>query len=327
MKHSIFFIYILIIFTVFSCKTTAEPIVYDKNLPEIRKELRGINLMIRQGEFNDAAKRLEQALILYPENKDFKTLQCFLLIEQNKKQEADELINRLISQMPTNALLYTAKGILEVKNTEYDKALESFEKSISLSNSTLSFPFFQKGLLYYQQKDYVNAGVAFFKAKQIEFRNPDYLFMYFLCQLYQTESLEPNIHLWKSVESKLDRIPAWYYPFYIQALYDINYKEDAGKLLEDALKENPEDLYLQLFECCIELDKIKDGKKVTNEDLGNKIKQLMTKLPCPQTADAWITWLELSSDARLAAECRKYIVLYSYSPLVQEWSKKMKNKD
>ena len=39
MKHSIF-IYILIIFTVFSCKTTAKPIVYDKNLPEIRKELR-----------------------------------------------------------------------------------------------------------------------------------------------------------------------------------------------------------------------------------------------------------------------------------------------
>ncbi len=326
MKHSIF-IYILIIFTVFSCKTTAKPIVYDKNLPEIRKELRGINLMMRQGEFTDAAKRLEQALILYPENKDFKTVQCFLLIEQGKKQEANDLINSLISQMPANALLYTAKGILEVKNAEYDNALESFEKSISLANSGLAFPFFQKGLLHYQQKDYENASVAFFKAKQIEFRNPDYLFMYFLCQLYLTKSLEPNIHLWKSVENKTEQLPAWYYPFYIQALYDIDYKEDAGKLLDEALKKNPNDLYLQLFDCCIELDEIKSGKTVANEDLGNKIKQLMTKLACPESADAWITWLELSSDARLLAECRKYILLYSYSPLAQEWSKKLKNKD
>ena len=86
-------------------------------------------------------------------------------------------------------------------------------------------------------------------------------------------------------------------------------------------------IFNQLFDCCIELDEIKSGKTVANEDLGNKIKQLVTKLACPESADAWITWLELSSDARLLAECRKYILLYSYSPLAQEWSKKLKNKD
>ena len=326
MKHFIFLINTIIIFTVFSCKTVS-PIVYDKNLPAIRKELRGINLMMQQGEFDDAAKRLEKALVLYPENKDLKTIRCFLLIEQGKTQEAKDLINILIAQMPENALLYAAEGILNVKNNESDKAMENFEKSISLSAGNMAFPWYQKGLLCYQQKDYENASNCFFKAKQIKFRNPDYQFFYFLTQLQITKNLEANIHLWKSVENKIEQIPSWYYSFYAQALYDIDYKEDAIKLLNEGQKAYPTDLYLQLFNCCIRLDECKDTNTIPSKDLGDEIKKILLKLPCPEAADTWITWLELSADARLATECRKYIALYSYSPLVQEWSRKMQNKD
>lgn len=319
-------IYIMIFFTVLSCKTI-EPIVYDKNLPKINKELFGINLMIRQGEFDDADKRLEQALILYPESKDLKISKCFLLIEQNKNREANELIDSFLLQMPENALLYTAKGILEVKNSKYNEALECFEKSIALSNSSLASPWFQKGLLFYRQSSYEKASECFFKAKQIDFRNPDFIFFYFLSQLYITKNLEANIHLWKSVENKIVEIPSWYYSFYTKALYDINYKEDAIKVMNEGLKKYPNDLYLQLFDCCVQLDNVKNEGTTPDAVLGNKIKQILFKLPCPEAADAWITWLDMSNDERLATECRKYIALYSYSPLIQFWSRKITNKD
>ena len=327
MKHSILFICTLLMFVVISCKTTAEPIVYDKNLSEIRKELRGINLMMRQGEFVDASKRLEKAMVLYPENRDLKTIHCFLLIEMGKNQEALDLISNLISQMPENALLYTALGMLNVKSQAFEQALENFEKSIYLSRSQLAFPWFQKGLFHYQQKDYEKSSECFFKAKQIEVRNPDLHFFYFLCQLYITKDLDANMHLWKLVESKIDEIPVLYYSFYIQALYDIGYKEDAIKLLREGLKKYPQDLYLRLFHCCICLDEIKETGDISDKMLGDEIRDILLKLPCPESADTWITWLELSGDVRLIAECRKYIVLYSYSPLVQKWSQKMQNKD
>lgn len=323
MKYSNF---IYIIFLAFlSCKTV-EPIVYDKNLPKINKELFGINLMIRQGEFDNAEKRLEQAMVLYPENKDLKTIKCFLLIEQNKDREANELIDSYLLQMPENALLYTAKGMLEVKNIEFDKALESFEKSISLSYN-LAFPWFQKGLVFYRQSNYEKASECFLKAKQLDFRNPDFIFLCFLSQLYITKNLEENIHLWKSAENKVSEIPAWYYSFYIKALYDINYKEDAIKLMNEGLKKYPNDLYLQLFDCNIQLDNAKNESSVPDELLGNKIRQILFKLPCPEAADTWITWLDMSNDARLAAECRKYTALYSYSPLTRFWSQKITDKD
>ena len=110
-------------------------------------------------------------------------------------------------------------------------------------------------------------------------------------------------------------------------MYDIDYKEDAIKLLNEGQKAYPTDLYLQLFNCCIRLDECKDTNTIPSKDLGDEIKKILLKLPCPEAADTWITWLELSADARLATECRKYIALYSYSPLVQEWSRKMQNKD
>ena len=327
MKHLILFICTLLMFAVISCKTTAEPIVYDKNLPEIRKELRGINLMMRQGELADASKRLEKATVLYPENRDLKTIRCFLLIEMGKNQEALDLINNLILQMPENALLYTALGMLNVKSLAFADALENFEKAIHLSRSQLAFPWFQKGLFHYQQKDYEKSSECFFKAKQIEVRNPDFHFFYFLSRLYITKNLDANMHLWKSTENKIDEIPVWYYSFYVQALYDIGYKEDAVKLLTDGLKKYPQDLYLRLFHCCIRLDEIKATGSISDETLGNEIRNVLSKLPCPEAADAWITWLELSGDVRLITECRKYIVVYSYSPLVQKWSQKMQNKD
>ena len=327
MKHLILFICTLLMFVVISCKTTAKPIVYDKNLPEIRKELMGINLMMRQGELADASKRLEKAIVLYPENRDLKTIRCFLLIEMGKNQEALDLINNLILQMPENALLYTALGMLNVKSLAFAEALENFEKSINLSHSRLAFPWFQKGLFHYQQKDYEKSSECFFKAKQIEARNPDFHFFYFLCQLYITKNLDANMHLWKSTENKIDEIPVWYYSFYVQALYDIGYKEDAVKLLTDGLKKYPQDLYLRLFHCCIRLDEIKETGSISDKMLGDEIRDVLLKLPCPEAADAWITWLELSGDARLVTECRKYMVVYSYSPLVQEWSQKMQNKD
>lgn len=319
-------VYIIILLTILSCKTI-EPIVYDKNLPKINKELFGINLMIRQGEFDDADKRLEQALVLYPENKDLKTVKCFLLIEQNKNREANELIDSFLSQMPENALLYTAKGMLEVKNSKFDKALEYFEKSITLSNSRLASPWFQKGLLFYRQSNYEKASECFFKAKQIDFRNPDFIFFYFLSQLYITKNLEANIHLWKSAENRIAEIPSWYYSFYTKALYDIDCKEDALKLMNEGLKKYPNDLYLQLFDCCVQLDDAKKKGTIPDAALGDKIRQILFKLPCPETADAWIIWLDMSNDERLAAECRKYTALYSYSPLTQFWSQKITNKD
>ena len=327
MKHLILFICTLLMFAVISCKTTAEPIVYDKNLPEIRKELRGINLMMRQGELADASKRLEKAMVLYPENRDLKTIRCFLLIEMGKNQEALDLINNLILQMPENALLYTALGMLNVKSLAFAEALENFEKAIHLSRSQLAFPWFQKGLFHYQQKDYEKSSECFFKAKQIEVRNPDFHFFYFLSRLYITKNLDANMHLWKSTENKIDEIPVWYYPFYVQALYDIDYEDDAIKLLTDGLKKYPQDLYLRLFHCCIRLDEIKETGSISDKMLGDEIRDVLLKLPCPEAADAWITWLELSGDARLVTECRKYMVVYSYSPLVQEWSQKMQNKD
>lgn len=324
MKYS-HFIYIIFL-TIMSCKTV-EPILYDKNLPKINKELSGINLMIRQGEFSEAQRRLEQAMVLYPENNDFKTIKCFLLIEQNKNREANDLITGYLAEMPENALLYTAKGMLEAKNVEFDKALESFEKSISLSNN-LAFPWFQKGLVFYRQSNYEKASECFFKAKQLDFRNPDFIFLHFLCQLYITENLEQNIHLWKSAESKTAEIPSWYYSFYVKALYDINYKDDAENLLNEGLKKYPNDLYLQLFDCNIQLDNAKNkAEAVPDELLGDKIRQILLKLPCPEAADTWINWLDLTNDARLAAECRKYIALYSYSPLTQFWSRKITNED
>ena len=75
-------------------------------------------------------------------------MSCFLLIEMGKNQEALDFINSLILQMPENALLYTALGMLNVKNLAFDEALENFEKSINLSHSRLAFPWFQKGLFH-----------------------------------------------------------------------------------------------------------------------------------------------------------------------------------
>jgi hypothetical protein len=101
---------------------------------------------------------------------------------------------------------------------------------------------------------------------------------------------------------------------------------EIGKLVYKAYQSgegNPE----LVEEKCVRLDEIKATGSISDETLGNEIRNVLSKLPCPEAADAWITWLELSGDVRLITECRKYIVVYSYSPLVQKWSQKMQNKD
>ena len=76
-RYIIFLLMILLI----SCKTTTEPIIYDKNIDKADKEAELIHILIRNGNLEEAEKQIDKNLILYPDNPDILLLKGWLFLE------------------------------------------------------------------------------------------------------------------------------------------------------------------------------------------------------------------------------------------------------
>lgn len=90
-------------------------------------------------EFGDAAKALEQALMLEPDNDAF----------------------------------YNNLGLLLYQQGRYDEAIESYEKSIEINNKVAS-RFMNLGLAYFMSKKYRKAADVYEKALILEPNNEEY---------------------------------------------------------------------------------------------------------------------------------------------------------
>lgn len=317
-------IYIILLpIAIISCKTTAQPIVYDESVYDLIREIDVISKMLLHNELEKSEVRIEKALSLYEENTEILTLKCFLLIAQKKILEAKKLAHSTLDISSENGLLHVALAQIAQIEGDSKMTLEYLDKSIDISPN-LSFPWYKKGLILFSIKDYENALECFKTAQKQDIPNMQISFFQYLCKLQISKNLDMYKDEWSRILDSLIKIPALYYTFHATTLYDIGYKEDAQKIISEGLKTHPDDLYLLNADIFFHLERMVNTKSIDNEYLSSieeSILNIIDKIPSAQTYDTLLNYLWLKKDYTLFdVQFKKMIFLYPDSPEVEVWS-------
>jgi tetratricopeptide (TPR) repeat protein len=83
-------------------------------------------------------------------------LQILNLIQNNKQNEASDLMNKLSSSQINNPILYNLNGLNLIKAGKYSESVEQFKKAIEI-DKFYSDPFYNLGQLYYKLGNFSNA--------------------------------------------------------------------------------------------------------------------------------------------------------------------------
>ncbi len=141
-----------ILLIIFSCKTTTEPVKFDKNFESISKEAQLIQFMINNGNYDKANEKISQILLFYPDNSDIIELKGWLLLKENKLQESEKIFNSLLTKNNMNPHAYAALARIYRISGQKDKAMEMVEKGLEYL-PTISILWLEKGILEYDEKE------------------------------------------------------------------------------------------------------------------------------------------------------------------------------
>ncbi len=132
-----------------------------------------INVYYLQDDYKEAYSLVEKALDKYPDESEFYYQRGLIYIGRQKYEKAVDDFNKVISMNGTDLYkVYLNRGIANMNMMEYERATEDFSKSIDLNGNNAS-AYHTRGMLNYQLKDY-NASVKDFKkALEINSDNPE----------------------------------------------------------------------------------------------------------------------------------------------------------
>lgn len=284
-----FYFFFLVIF-ILSCKSTTEPIVYDKNIDLIKKEAQVIHLLIANENYVDANKEFEKDLRLYPDNPELLLLKAYLLLYEKNYDECEKQFKRVLEKNKANPLAYLGLARLYRLNSKFDLAKENIKIGLSYSKF-ISYLWLESGIIDYEEANYKEALVKFTKAYNLDMKNQDALFFKYITMLKVGRELEEIKSVWENL-IKTKKLKSFYYLYHADVLYKLNLKDFSINVLKTGLDDFPNDPYLLNFyayalyekyklikaenlsaekEEEIEINKIKDSNANTASDLSDDL--------------------------------------------------------
>ncbi|MCG8571151.1 MAG: tetratricopeptide repeat protein, partial [Spirochaetes bacterium] len=315
-----------LIMSLFSCKTTTEPVVYNKDTDVIALETQIIYQLIKDGQFQQAHLQIEKNLKLFPEDPDILLYLAWLYLKEEKYQESEELFSQLLLKNRRNPLALSGLARINRIKGNKEKALEYINTGIGMK-ANYSILWFEKAMLEYEMKEYKSAIIHFNKAYNLDRSLTDAYFFKYLCYLQMNYPIDEVKHHWDRILEK-GKTPAWYYLYHSHILYEKGFQQNSRQLLETGLKKYPEDCYLLNFQVYLLVQSYEEDQN--QEDLNLALEKMtlcLKEVTHPAILDTYFSVLyHLKEFEQLNLALEQYINQFPDSEILIEWLEKMKLK-
>ncbi len=321
-KHFILFIILL---TMLSCKTTTDPIKYDKNIKKADEEAELIHILIRNGNLEEAEKQINKNLILYPDYDDIVLLKGWLLLKLNKLEESEKIFVSLLQKNKKNSLAATGLAIINRIKGNKQIALKYISDALKYlpGNSNL---WLEKGILEYEEKNYKTALQYFKKAYSLDNKNYEASFYKYITMLQLGKEIQDIYNLWENI-LKRKEFHSWFFQYHAEILHSKNKKSLAFKVIKNGLEEYPKDSYLlNIHSYYLYKEYLLTNKKeLIEEALKNIIICIENSEELqPEFIDTYLLILEATGDIeKLTKEAKKYYLFFPDNEIIIKWIKKL----
>lgn len=320
------YFYLLLIILSISCKTTTEPVIYDKNIDKADKEADLIHILINNGNFEEAEKQLDKNLILFPDNPELLLLKGWLFLELNKFEESEKIFTLLIQKNKNNSLALTGLAVINRIKGNKDLSLKYITDALRYlpTNSNL---WLEKGILEYDKKNYNKAIQYFNRAYNSDNKNIDAYFYKYITSLQLGEKeIDEIYYMWENLLEKKE-YKSWYFQYHAQIIYEKQKKSLAYQIIKEGLEYFPNDLYLlNMHSYHLYNEFLLNNKK---ESLDEAMQNILICIENsenvkPEFADTYFLLLEASGDKeKLKNEIEKYALFFPDNQIIIKWIKKI----
>ncbi|MFW2368372.1 MAG: tetratricopeptide repeat protein [Desulforhopalus sp.] len=185
-------------------------------------------ILLRMGEFNQAADWLAVAIEEYPENSTYRLLLANLYIQQERVEEAIDLYNEVLRQDPNNESVYLRLGFLYTHLDEHQIAENIFRQLLEINSESYFGHLSLARLLkqtgkYFEAVDEYEAAMALNWSKELAFE---------LGHLYSTQELYEKALLTYTTITDHDQFDERAALSRIQTLLDLDRTTEALEELE-----------------------------------------------------------------------------------------------
>lgn len=323
MKNIHLVLILIVLALAVSCKSTAEPVVYDENVDRIDEECQIIHLLINNKNYKEASFRIEKNLQLYPNNIDILLLKAWLLLQEKEYSQSEELLLAILEKNKKNPLALAGLGRIYRLNGDFEKAKSYIELGIGLQSNQSIF-WFEMGIIDFESKEYKKAILNFTKAVSLEKNNYDALFFRYICYLKEEKDVDKRKQIWENLV-KANMMKSWYYLYHANTLYEIGNKDDAFFILNEGLGKFPGDIYLLNYHAYLLIEKYKKENKTEDLQKAEEYsKQCLKSEINPEFLDTYFMILELNGKlGELKQELNRYLLEYPESKILLKWLKKI----
>ena len=203
-----------------------------------------VDAHIKKGAFNllsgndeKAEREFLNAVEIAPELLNSRIILARYYIKSKKFREAIDILKKGLKENPDDAILYNIMGMVYFKSRDIDKAGQYFEKAIA-SKPEFFLPYFNLAVLYLNKDEKEKAIDEYKRVLEIENNNVTALLM--LAKIMEAEKREREA-LAYYIKAKDQGEPIAYLSL-AEHYYKKNEREKAVKVLEEALRNNPEDV-------------------------------------------------------------------------------------
>jgi tetratricopeptide (TPR) repeat protein len=113
-------------------------------------------ISLAQQKYTDALPEFNKTLEINLNNSEAFRGKVFSIYFSGKEKEASELVETAIAKDPQKSINYYIKGVLNINKGKYSRALENFDKALSLNTGTNEFNI------------YLNRGVAYLELEETD---------------------------------------------------------------------------------------------------------------------------------------------------------------
>ncbi|MBP7553548.1 MAG: hypothetical protein KA885_08975 [Spirochaetes bacterium] len=319
---------LIVIFAFISCKTTTEPIVYDKTQDAVEKEAGLIHYLIANDNLGEAGALLEKNLQIYPGDESLLILKGWALLQEKKYVESEQLFLEILKKNANNPVVYAGLSRIYRNTGAYDKANEYIDKGLAITKS-FAILWFEKGLSQYNTNKYKEALLSFTKSYNLDKNYVDALFFKYLSQLYSGYELNDIKYQWENLV-KSDKIKNYHFLYHAEALYKIGDKELGYRILTEGKTKYPEEPYILNFYAYVSTEKFRAKELESLDEATKSIEVCLadTKSIQPEFVDTYLQILELNGDkAKMNEVIDKYYLLFPESVEIMAWLKKIKSSE
>ncbi len=247
MRH--IFSIITIAFIIISCKSTIEPVVYNRANEEIDKDVSMIIYLLQSDNLTGALEKINSSLSKHPDSIELQSALGWYYIISRDIDRAYEIIDGLYKRNIVNPLILSGLARIYRLKGDYENALRFADLTIS-SAQFLSIGYLEAGLSYYNQGDYNRAIIYFNRADILEPGNKDIVIFKYFCYLNLNKDMDEIKHLWEQV-TRQQPLKDWYFISHAYILYNQNKFEDAKTVVNHGLTEFRGNRYLININNCL----------------------------------------------------------------------------